>query len=152
MEKETATEAATIEARSGRKAENDANCRLLVKSQSEKQARSEQELGELKAMIAGYEDSYRSAVVEMARVKQAIATESEALQGAEARLPAWEWTTYVRRRSERGGGAAVGGGEREGEGERRPAWGGGAAEARGGGDAADAGGEATGRCEGDWGE
>lgn len=86
VEKETATEAATIEAKKREKAENDANCRLLVKSQSEKQARSEQELGELKAMIAGYEDSYRSAVVEMARVKQAIATESEALQGAEARL------------------------------------------------------------------
>ena len=54
VEKETATEAATIEAKKREKAENDANCRLLVKSQSEKQARSEQELGELKAVIAGY--------------------------------------------------------------------------------------------------
>ena len=88
-EKEAEKEAATIDAKKREKTENDANCRLMVKSMNEKQTRSEQELGELKAVIAEYETSYRSAVVEMARVKQAIATEGEALQGAESRLQRW---------------------------------------------------------------
>lgn len=86
VEKELAVEAETLQAKKQEKAENETSCRLLVKSQNEKQTHCEQELGELKAAIAEYENSYRSAVVEIERVRQAIVTDGEAVKNAEEHL------------------------------------------------------------------